>query len=78
MDDSNVELTEVGNTTKIVWEKLLLVYEQSFDQWIVHLTEKYCFQLEELEDDVAIRIVKLQRNFSELNDKLKHVAKTTL
>ncbi|GFS78905.1 retrovirus-related Pol polyprotein from transposon TNT 1-94 [Trichonephila clavipes] len=32
----------------------------------------------EFEDDIVSHIAKLQRNFSELKDELRHVAKTTL
>ncbi|GFU49700.1 retrovirus-related Pol polyprotein from transposon TNT 1-94 [Nephila pilipes] len=40
--------------------------------------EKF-FRIEkELGDDIASHIAKLQRSFSELNDELRHVAKTTL
>ncbi|GFQ70017.1 retrovirus-related Pol polyprotein from transposon TNT 1-94, partial [Trichonephila clavata] len=74
MDDSNAELTSVCNTVKSVWEKLLSVYEQSSGQRLDRLMEKFFRREKELEDDIA----KLQRNFSELNDELRRVAKTTL
>ncbi|GFR24645.1 retrovirus-related Pol polyprotein from transposon TNT 1-94 [Trichonephila clavata] len=78
MDDSNAELTSVCNTAKSVWEKLLSVYEQSSGQRLDRLTEKFFRSEKELEDDIASHIAKLQRNFSELNDELRRVAKTTL
>ncbi|GFQ85283.1 retrovirus-related Pol polyprotein from transposon TNT 1-94 [Trichonephila clavata] len=40
--------------------------------------EKFFRSEKELEDDIASHIAKLQRNFSELNDELRRVAKTTL
>ncbi|GFR28779.1 retrovirus-related Pol polyprotein from transposon TNT 1-94 [Trichonephila clavata] len=78
MDDSNAELTSVCNTAKSVWEKLLSVYEQSSGQRLDRLMEKFFRSEKELEDDIASHIAKLQRNFSELNDELRRVAKTTL
>ncbi|GFR10076.1 retrovirus-related Pol polyprotein from transposon TNT 1-94 [Trichonephila clavata] len=78
MDDSNAELTSVCNTAKSVWETLLSVYEQSSGQRLDRLMEKFFRSEKELEDDIANHIAKLQRNFSELNDELRHVAKTTL
>ncbi|GFR00546.1 retrovirus-related Pol polyprotein from transposon TNT 1-94 [Trichonephila clavata] len=78
MDDSNVELTSVCNTAKSVWEKLLLVYEQSSGQRLDRLMEKFFRSENELEDDIASNIAKLQRNFNKLNDELRRVAKTTL
>ncbi|GFT26079.1 retrovirus-related Pol polyprotein from transposon TNT 1-94 [Trichonephila clavipes] len=36
------------------------------------------FRSDELKDDIVSHISKLQRNFSELNDELRRVAKTTL
>ncbi|GFQ71153.1 retrovirus-related Pol polyprotein from transposon TNT 1-94 [Trichonephila clavata] len=78
MDDSNAELASVCNTAKSVWEKLLSVYEQSSGQRLDRLMEKFFRSEKELEDDIASHIAKLQRNFSELNDELRRVAKTTL
>ncbi|GFQ85012.1 retrovirus-related Pol polyprotein from transposon TNT 1-94 [Trichonephila clavata] len=78
MDESNAELTSVCNTAKSVWEKLLSVYEQSSGQRLDRLMEKFFRSEKELEDDIASHIAKLQRNFSELNDELRRVAKTTL
>ncbi|GFQ98173.1 retrovirus-related Pol polyprotein from transposon TNT 1-94 [Trichonephila clavata] len=78
MDDSNAELTSVCNTAKSVWEKLLSVYEQSSGQRLDRWMEKFFRSEKELEDDIASHIAKLQRNFSELNDELRRVAKTTL
>ncbi|GFQ98960.1 retrovirus-related Pol polyprotein from transposon TNT 1-94 [Trichonephila clavata] len=78
MDDSNAELTSVCNTAKSVWEKLLSVYEQSSGQRLDRLMEKFFRSEKELEDDIASHIAKLQRNFGELNDELRRVAKTTL
>ncbi|GFQ96347.1 CCHC-type domain-containing protein [Trichonephila clavata] len=78
MDDSNAELTSVCNTAKSVWEKLLSVYEQRSGQRLDRLMEKFFRSEKELEDDIASHIAKLQRNFSELNDELRRVAKTTL
>ncbi|GFR04253.1 uncharacterized protein TNCT_197651 [Trichonephila clavata] len=40
--------------------------------------EKFFRSEKELEDDIASHIAKLQRNFSELNDELRRIAKTTL
>ncbi|GFV80259.1 retrovirus-related Pol polyprotein from transposon TNT 1-94 [Trichonephila clavipes] len=40
--------------------------------------EKFFHNDKELEDDIVSHIAKLQRNFSELNDELRRVAKTTL
>ncbi|GFX39693.1 retrovirus-related Pol polyprotein from transposon TNT 1-94 [Trichonephila clavipes] len=40
--------------------------------------EKFFRSDKELEDDILSHIAKLQRNFSELNDELRRVAKTTL
>ncbi|GFR23534.1 retrovirus-related Pol polyprotein from transposon TNT 1-94 [Trichonephila clavata] len=40
--------------------------------------EKFFRSETELEEDIASCIAKLQKNFSELNDELRHVAKTTL
>ncbi|GFR21416.1 retrovirus-related Pol polyprotein from transposon TNT 1-94 [Trichonephila clavata] len=74
MDDSNAELTSVCNAAKSVWEKLLSVYEQSSRKRLDRLMEKFFRSEKELEDDIS----KLQRNFSELNDELMRVAKTTL
>ncbi|GFQ96301.1 CCHC-type domain-containing protein [Trichonephila clavata] len=74
MDDNNAELTSVCNTANSVWEKLLSVYEQSSGQRLDRLMDKFFRSEKELEDDIA----KLQRNFSELNDELRRVAKTTL
>ncbi|GFU43372.1 retrovirus-related Pol polyprotein from transposon TNT 1-94 [Nephila pilipes] len=78
MDDSNAELTAVCKTAKSVWEKLLSVYEQSSGQRLDRLMEKFFRSEKELEDNIASHIAKLQRNFSELNDELRRVAKTTL
>ncbi|GFR33069.1 retrovirus-related Pol polyprotein from transposon TNT 1-94 [Trichonephila clavata] len=78
MDDSNAELTSVCNTANSVGEKLLSVYEQSSGQRLDRLMEKFFRSEKELEDDIATHIAKLQRNFSELNDELRRVAKTTL
>ncbi|GFQ77592.1 retrovirus-related Pol polyprotein from transposon TNT 1-94 [Trichonephila clavata] len=78
MDDSNAELTSVCTTSKSVWEKWLSVYEQSSGQRLDRLMEKFFRSEKELEDDIASHIAKLQRNFSELNDELRRVAKTTL
>ncbi|GFR29329.1 CCHC-type domain-containing protein [Trichonephila clavata] len=78
MDDSNAELTVVCNTAKSVRGKLLSVYEQSSGQRLDHLMEKFFGREKELEDDIASHITKLQRIFSELNDELRCVAKTTM
>ncbi|GFY10328.1 retrovirus-related Pol polyprotein from transposon TNT 1-94 [Trichonephila clavipes] len=78
MDDSNVELTSICDTANCVWEKLLSVYEQSSRQRLDRLMEKFFHNDKESEDDIVSRIAKLQRNFSELNDELRRVAKTTL
>ncbi|GFQ73537.1 uncharacterized protein TNCT_662091 [Trichonephila clavata] len=40
--------------------------------------EKFFRHEKELDDDIASHIAKLQRNFRELNDELRRVAKTTL
>ncbi|GFT78890.1 retrovirus-related Pol polyprotein from transposon TNT 1-94 [Trichonephila clavipes] len=60
-----------------VWETLLSVYEESSWQRLDRLMEFFRSD-KELEDDIVSHIVKLQRNFSELNDELRRVAKTTL
>ncbi|GFX09635.1 CCHC-type domain-containing protein [Trichonephila clavipes] len=78
MDDSNAELTSICDTANCVWEKLLSVYEQSSGQRLDRLMEKFFHNDKELEDDIVSHIAKLQRNFSELNDELRRVAKTTL
>ncbi|GFV74331.1 CCHC-type domain-containing protein [Trichonephila clavipes] len=78
MDDSNAELTAICDTAKCVWEKLLSVYEQSSGQRLNRLMEKFFRNDKEFEDDIVSHIAKLQRNFSELNDELRRVAKTTL
>ncbi|GFW36887.1 retrovirus-related Pol polyprotein from transposon TNT 1-94 [Trichonephila clavipes] len=77
MDDSNAELTAIYDTAKCVWEKLLSVYEQSSGQQLDRLMEKFFRNDTELEDDIVSHIARLQRNFSELNDELRRVAKTT-
>ncbi|GFT01222.1 uncharacterized protein TNCV_3373411 [Trichonephila clavipes] len=71
MNDRNVELTVICNTSKSMWEKFLSVYEQSSGEWLDCLMETFFCSDKELEDDIA----KLQRNFSELNDELRRVAK---
>ncbi|GFR20830.1 CCHC-type domain-containing protein [Trichonephila clavata] len=73
MDDSNAELTSVCKTAKSVSEKLLSVYEQSSGLRLDRLM-KFFRSEKEVEDDIA----KLQRNFSELNEELRRVAKTIL
>ncbi|GFV31516.1 retrovirus-related Pol polyprotein from transposon TNT 1-94 [Trichonephila clavipes] len=78
MDDSNAELTSICDTANFVWKKLLSVYEQSSGQRLDRLMEKFFHNDKELEDDIVSHIAKLQRNFSELNDELRRVAKTTL
>ncbi|GFS67042.1 retrovirus-related Pol polyprotein from transposon TNT 1-94 [Trichonephila clavipes] len=78
MDDSNAELTSICDTANCVWEKLLSVYEQSYGQRLDRLMEKFFHNDKELEDGIVSHIAKLQRNFSELNDDLRRVAKTTL
>ncbi|GFT80254.1 uncharacterized protein TNCV_3202611 [Trichonephila clavipes] len=50
----------------------------SSGQQLDRLMEKFFHNDKELEDDIVSHIAKLQRNFSELNDELRCVAKTTL
>ncbi|GFQ67255.1 retrovirus-related Pol polyprotein from transposon TNT 1-94 [Trichonephila clavata] len=61
-----------------MWGKLLSVYKQSSGQRVNRLMAKFFRSEKELEEDIANHIAKLQRNFSELNDELRRVAKTTL
>ncbi|GFR16882.1 uncharacterized protein TNCT_654311 [Trichonephila clavata] len=76
MVDSNAESASFCNTAESVWEKMLSVYEQSSGQRLDRLMENFFRSEKELED--ASHIAKLQGDFSELNDKLRRVAKTTL
>ncbi|GBN32289.1 hypothetical protein AVEN_69798-1 [Araneus ventricosus] len=78
MDDANVELTKTCDSAKSIWEKLLSVYEQSSGQRLDRLMEQFFRSEKDGDDDVVTPIAKLQKNFSELNDELKRVAKTTL
>ncbi|GFX70937.1 retrovirus-related Pol polyprotein from transposon TNT 1-94 [Trichonephila clavipes] len=78
MNDSNAKLTAICDTAESVWEKFLAVYEQGSWQRQDRLMEKFFHSDKELEDDILSYIAKLQRNFSELNDELRRVAKTIL
>ncbi|GBN43944.1 hypothetical protein AVEN_268197-1 [Araneus ventricosus] len=78
MDDANVELTAESDSAKSIWEKLLSVYEQSSRQRLDRLMEQFFRSEKDGDDDAVTHIGKLQKNFSELNDELKRVAKTTL
>ncbi|GBM04432.1 hypothetical protein AVEN_35601-1 [Araneus ventricosus] len=77
MDDANVELTATCDSAKSIWEKLLSVYEQSSLQQLDRLMEQFFRRGKDGDDDVVTHIAKLQKNFSELNDELKRVAKKT-
>lgn len=79
MDDANIELTSTCVSSRSTWEKLLSVYEQSSGQRLDRLMESFFAVSEkEMDEDIATHIAKLQRNFTELNDELKRVAKTVL
>jgi hypothetical protein len=79
MDDANVELTSTCDSAANTWDKLLSVYEQSSGQRLDRLMESFFAVAEkEADEDIATHIAKLQRNFTELNDELKRVAKTIL
>ncbi|GBN79835.1 Retrovirus-related Pol polyprotein from transposon TNT 1-94 [Araneus ventricosus] len=78
MDDANVELTATCDSAKSIWEKLLSVYEQNSGQRLDRLMEQFFRSEKDGDDDVVTHIAKLQKNFSELNDELKRVAKTTI
>ncbi|GFV68890.1 retrovirus-related Pol polyprotein from transposon TNT 1-94 [Trichonephila clavipes] len=53
------------------------VAAHSSGQRMDRLMEKFFHNDKELEDDIVSHIAKLQRNFNELNDELRRVAKTT-
>ena len=79
MDDGNVELTSTCDSARSTWAKLLSVYEQSSGQRLDRLMESFFAASEkDVDEDIATHIAKLQRNFTELNDELKRVAKTIL
>lgn len=77
IDDSNIGLTSICDNSKSIWDKLLFVYEQRSGQRFNQLM-KHFFALTEKDpnEDIATHIAKMKKNFSELNDELKHVAKT--
>nr|XP_015921374.2 uncharacterized protein LOC107450151 [Parasteatoda tepidariorum] len=78
MDDANVELTATCDSAISIWQKLLSIYEQSSGQRLDRLMEQFFRCERDANDDVVTHIAKLRKNFSELNDELKRVAKTTL
>ncbi|GFT25669.1 uncharacterized protein NPIL_524931 [Nephila pilipes] len=70
---------EKGHKTFIKDDSLAqLILVGSMDDSNAELTAKFFSSKKEPEDDIASHIAKLQRNFSELNDELRHVAETTL
>lgn len=79
MDDVNVELTSMCDSSKSIWDKLLSVCEQRSGQRFDRLMENFFRASKvDIDGDIATHITKLQRNFTELNDELKRVAKTVL
>lgn len=78
MDDANVELTATCDSAISIWQRLLSIYEQSSGQRLHRLMEQFFRCERDANDDVVTHIAKLQKNFSELNEELKRVAKTTL
>ncbi|GBM43515.1 hypothetical protein AVEN_96181-1 [Araneus ventricosus] len=72
------QCTATCDSAESIWEKLLSVYEQSSGQRLHRLMEQFLRSEKDGDDDVVTHIAKLQRNFSEQNDELKRVAKTTL
>lgn len=78
MNNANVELTATCTTSKETWNKLLSVYEQSSGQRVDRLMEQLFTMEKSPSEDIATHIARLQKNFHELNDELKRIAKTEL
>jgi hypothetical protein len=78
MNDANVDLTATCETAKDTWEKLLSIYEQSSGQRLDRLMEQFFSCEKNPAENVTAHVARLQRNFREMNDELKRVAKTEL
>jgi hypothetical protein len=78
MNDANVDLTVTYETAKDTWLKLLSVYEQSSGQRLDRLMQRFFSCEKNPTENVIAHVTRLQRNFREMNDELKRVAKTEL